>query len=265
MTEPEISPDGQSMWNGSEWVPITNQSTNIQDSVVMGDVHSTTNHYHYDSLKCDVCGAKGSITILLCSSLNCENTYCNFCQDSRYKSQCGKCVELELSELQDHEREIELARIVEEERRRIWALIDLEEKNKAREQAWIQSRSLIVRVVKARYLSFPLMQLFLLLLTVALMGSKIFTNTGVIVLFGMMQFAFTLIAYNFSLSCDKSNLKQVLAGKALNRTRVIVTTPIVGLLFTIIFFLNQTMFELLLITFAVVMFSIYMSAKVTLN
>lgn len=267
MAEPEISPDGQSMWNGSEWVPVrsTNQSTNIRDSVVMGDVHSTTNHYHYDSLKCDVCGAKGSITILSCSSLKCENTYCNFCQDSRYKSQCGKCVELEISELQEHERQIEMARIVEEERRRIWALIDIEEKNKARELAWIQSRTLIVRIVKARYLSFPLMQLFLLLLTVALMGSKVFTNTGVVVLFGMMQFAFTLIAYHFSLTFNKSNLKQVLAGKAMNRTRLIVITPIIGLLITIIFFLNQTGLELLLITFIAIIFSIYISAKVVLD
>ena len=158
-----------------------------------------------------------------------------------------------------------MARIVEEERRRIWALIDIEEKNKARELAWIQSRTLIVRIVKARYLSFPLMQLFLLLLTVALMGSKVFTNTGVVVLFGMMQFAFTLIAYHFSLTFNKSNLKQVLAGKAMNRTRLIVITPIIGLLITIIFFLNQTGIELLLITFIAIIFSIYISAKVVLD
>ena len=267
MSDPTISPDGKWMWNGSEWIPKTNinQSANIQDSVVMGDVHSTTNHYHSGSLKCNVCGAKGSITILSCSGLNCENMYCNFCQDSIFEKLCGICVELEISTLQEHERKIELARIAEEERRRYWRLLDLEEENKRRALDFAQSRTLAVKIVKARYLLFPLMYLLFLLIIVMIMGSNTFKFTGDIILFGMMQMALTLISYNFSLSFYRKNLRQVFIGKSPLRSRFIAITPILGLLFTIPFFLNGTSGKLVLSTLGVFLLSIYMSAKVTLK
>jgi len=267
MSDPTISPDGKWMWNGSEWIPKTNinQSANIQDSVVMGDVHSTTNHYHSGSLKCNVCGAKGSITILSCSGLNCENMYCNFCQDSIFEKLCGKCVELEISTLQEHERKIELARIAEEERRRYWALIDLEEINKRRELEWAQSRTLIVKIIKFRYLSFPLMYLLFLYIIVMIMGSNTFNSSSEIILFGMMQFALTLLSYNSSISFNRKNLQQVLIGKSPIRSQFIVITPILGLLFTIPFFFNGVSAPLALITLGILLSSIYMSAKITLK
>ena len=57
MTDPVISPDGQFMWTGSEWIPRPPQlATNIEDSVVMGDVntkieHSVHNTYTQDGEK----------------------------------------------------------------------------------------------------------------------------------------------------------------------------------------------------------------------
>jgi len=50
MVGPILSPDGKSMWNGSEWIPASpapsNQSANVslQDSVIGGDVNITQNN-----------------------------------------------------------------------------------------------------------------------------------------------------------------------------------------------------------------------------
>ena len=45
MSEPIYSPDGKFMWSGSEWIPVppeSNQTVNLQDSVIGGDVvHNT--------------------------------------------------------------------------------------------------------------------------------------------------------------------------------------------------------------------------------
>ena len=53
-----VSPDGKSVWNGSEWVPIQNPSagSSIHDSVIMGDVttqidNSVHNTYTQDNEK----------------------------------------------------------------------------------------------------------------------------------------------------------------------------------------------------------------------
>ena len=57
MSEPILSPDGKMMWDGSDWIQIPVQSTtNIQDSVVMGDIntkieHSVHNTYSQDTEK----------------------------------------------------------------------------------------------------------------------------------------------------------------------------------------------------------------------
>ena len=45
VSEPIYSPDGKFMWSGSEWIPVppeSNQTVNLQDSVIGGDVvHNT--------------------------------------------------------------------------------------------------------------------------------------------------------------------------------------------------------------------------------
>lgn len=57
MSEPILSPDGKMMWDGSDWIPIpVHSSTNVQDSVVMGDIntkieHSVHNTYTQDTGK----------------------------------------------------------------------------------------------------------------------------------------------------------------------------------------------------------------------
>ena len=57
MSEPILSPDGKMMWDGSDWIPIpVHSSTNVQDSVVMGDIntkieHSVHNTYSQDTEK----------------------------------------------------------------------------------------------------------------------------------------------------------------------------------------------------------------------
>ena len=40
MSEPTMSPDGNFMWTGSEWIPVNtdNVATNIQDSAIAGNV-----------------------------------------------------------------------------------------------------------------------------------------------------------------------------------------------------------------------------------
>ena len=50
MSEPIISPDGKSMWTGSEWIPLPTAdndtitpSVEISDSVMMGDITQVTN------------------------------------------------------------------------------------------------------------------------------------------------------------------------------------------------------------------------------
>ncbi len=47
MTSPTFSPDGQWMWNGSEWIPApptSNAVTQLSDTVVMGNVNTNTNY-----------------------------------------------------------------------------------------------------------------------------------------------------------------------------------------------------------------------------
>ena len=46
MSDPVISPDGKSMWTGNEWIPLppTSSNTNIQDSVIMGDLNTQIDH-----------------------------------------------------------------------------------------------------------------------------------------------------------------------------------------------------------------------------
>ena len=57
MSEPILSPDGKMRWDGSGWIPIPVQSTtNVQDSVVMGDINtnienSVHNTYSQDTEK----------------------------------------------------------------------------------------------------------------------------------------------------------------------------------------------------------------------
>jgi len=57
MTDSVLSPDGKMIWSGSEWIPIPTQSnTNVQDSVVMGDINtqienSVHNNYTQDTDK----------------------------------------------------------------------------------------------------------------------------------------------------------------------------------------------------------------------
>ena len=54
MSEPVISPDGKFMWSGSEWIPAPpkgNQTLNMQDSVVGGDVvHNTVINNDVDAV-----------------------------------------------------------------------------------------------------------------------------------------------------------------------------------------------------------------------
>tara|TARA_Y100000746_G_scaffold207637_1_gene196103 strand:- start:1639 stop:2433 length:795 start_codon:yes stop_codon:yes gene_type:complete len=264
MSDPVISPDGKSMWNGSEWIPVadTNQGTIVQDSVVMGDIHSTTNHYHANSLKCNVCGAKGSISILSCSGLSCENTFCNYCQDSRYEKLCGICVELEISKLHEDERRTEMERIQKEEIKRNSILLDLEEKRKRWDLERRLAKTLSARMVKTRYFSFPLIYLLLLYITFLISD---FENTGDLVLFGMMQFALSLICYNLSISFNRKNLKYVFVGKSPIRAVLIASSPFLGLLFTIPFFLNETSPQLAWIIWGTLLSSIYLSVKVVID
>ena len=42
MDEPIISPDGNFLWSGEDWIPMPPKSTSISDSVVMGDISNTT-------------------------------------------------------------------------------------------------------------------------------------------------------------------------------------------------------------------------------
>ena len=57
MTDPVISPDGKMMWSGTDWIPLpSQQTTNVQDSLVMGGintkiVHSVHNTYTQDTEK----------------------------------------------------------------------------------------------------------------------------------------------------------------------------------------------------------------------
>ena len=48
MTAPVMSPDGQFMWTGAEWIPAPPNSNfspiNVQDSVVMGNITNITNN-----------------------------------------------------------------------------------------------------------------------------------------------------------------------------------------------------------------------------
>jgi hypothetical protein len=50
MSEPIISPDGKSMWTGSEWIPLPpadndtiTPSVEFSDSVMIGDITQVTN------------------------------------------------------------------------------------------------------------------------------------------------------------------------------------------------------------------------------
>jgi len=50
--DPTMSPDGKWIWTGSEWIPAppTLENTlNLQDSVIGGDVHQSTHINHYSS------------------------------------------------------------------------------------------------------------------------------------------------------------------------------------------------------------------------
>ena len=57
MSDSVISPDGKWIWNGTDWIPLQPLSnTNVQDSIVMGDVntkieHSVKNTYTQDTEK----------------------------------------------------------------------------------------------------------------------------------------------------------------------------------------------------------------------
>ena len=58
MSDPIISPDGKLVWTGNDWVPlpVSSPNTNIQDSVIMGDLNtnidnSVHNTYTQDSEK----------------------------------------------------------------------------------------------------------------------------------------------------------------------------------------------------------------------
>ena len=51
MSEPILSPDGNFVWDGSKWVPHTSnqQSMQMQDSVISGDVVSSTTIHRSDA------------------------------------------------------------------------------------------------------------------------------------------------------------------------------------------------------------------------
>ena len=54
MTDIVYSPDGKFMWSGSEWIPVppsANQTVNLQDSVIGGDVvHNTVINNDVDAV-----------------------------------------------------------------------------------------------------------------------------------------------------------------------------------------------------------------------
>ncbi|MFL2984569.1 MAG: hypothetical protein ACJZ5B_03725 [Candidatus Poseidoniaceae archaeon] len=61
MTDIVYSPDGKFMWSGSEWIPVPpsgNQTLNMQDSVVGGDVvHNTVINNDVDAVTSAVISA----------------------------------------------------------------------------------------------------------------------------------------------------------------------------------------------------------------
>ena len=56
MTDRILSPDGQMMWDGTDWIPLPASTTNVHDSVVMGNINtqidqSVHNIYSQDTEK----------------------------------------------------------------------------------------------------------------------------------------------------------------------------------------------------------------------
>ena len=244
----------------------------ISDSVVMGDVQSTTNYYHSESLTCTVCGAKGSIAILTCNNSGCENVFCNYCQDSRYEKICGVCIELEISKLLDGEKRIELARIEAEEKKRNELLLELEEKRKKWNLERSQSNTIIAKIVKARFLSLPLMYIICLYIAYLFIEPKEATMSqttdwtyGDFTFFGIMQFNLTIIFYNFVIGFDRNNIKKACSGKSPNRAALIAITPIIGCVLAMIVFANGSNPATVMSSLIGLPLAIYVSAKITLK
>ena len=54
MSDPVISPDGELIWDGNDWVPLPSQlNSNVQDSVVMGDVNNKVENSIHNSFSQD--------------------------------------------------------------------------------------------------------------------------------------------------------------------------------------------------------------------
>ena len=100
MADPIISPDGKSMWSGTEWIPIPpSHDISLNDSVVQGDISiSSQIHHHHqneiinianDSKICPGCGEESYNFSRRCfgiipltkfgSPSSCEAKGCDFC------------------------------------------------------------------------------------------------------------------------------------------------------------------------------------------
>jgi len=83
MTDPVISPDGKSMWTGSEWIPApptpTAQSANVsmQDSVITGDVTISQN-IKDGGKECPDCKST-NVKVMICNESDCSKKFCELC------------------------------------------------------------------------------------------------------------------------------------------------------------------------------------------
>jgi|GEM_PF-6602487 len=126
MTDPVISPDGKSMWSGTEWIPIPpSHDISLNDFVVQGDINISSQVHHRneimnvekDSKVCPRCGEENYNFSRICFGLlykrsrlyamskkfqkddNCEARGCDFCLASwldygppKGKYFCSECL-----------------------------------------------------------------------------------------------------------------------------------------------------------------------------
>ena len=67
---------------------MVDNSVNISDSVITGDV---TNIVNTNRITCEVCKATGNLTIFTCSEKGCGNTFCEHCRSSTHPNICKNC------------------------------------------------------------------------------------------------------------------------------------------------------------------------------
>jgi hypothetical protein len=78
-----ISPDGNSMWSGSEWIPVPptsrSQSANVslQDSVITGDV-TISHNINEGGNECPNCKST-NVKVMICKHSDCSRKFCELC------------------------------------------------------------------------------------------------------------------------------------------------------------------------------------------